>query len=346
MGQVMRITQVMLSKGWGGAERIYIDLVKGLAEQGVQVQAIMDGRFSKRDQLEGIDNVFPAYVRPFSHWDIFAAFKLHDAVSRFSPDVIHCHLSRAALMGGVAAKKLSVPVVVTTHNNIKLKYCRNINNFLVLTESQRAYLLGNGVNDRAIDKIPNFSNFEPVVEVVKRDVPVFVAYGRMVPKKGFEDLLRAFQLVVQDQPDAKLVIGGDGFEKEKLVALVDELALSQQVEFSGWVEDVKEFLAQGSVFVLPSRDEPFGIVLLEVMASGLPIVTTKTGGACEILTDQTAFFAELGDPLSLGQAMLSGLTDTNAWNKAIAALALFNQRYRKDSVIPRTIEYYGNMSSH
>ena len=67
----MRITQIMFSKGWGGAERIFIDLVKGLAEQGVQVQAVMDARFPKRDQLEGLVNVFPVYVKPFSHWDFF-----------------------------------------------------------------------------------------------------------------------------------------------------------------------------------------------------------------------------------------------------------------------------------
>ena len=342
----MKVTQVMLSKGWGGAERIYIDLVKGLAEQGVQVQAIMDERFPKKDQLEGIENVFPSYVRPFSHWDFFAAFKLYEVVNQFAPDVVHCHLSRAALMGGGAAKRLSVPAVVTTHNNIKLKYCRNINSFLVLTESQRAYLHGKGVNETFIEKIPNFSNFEPVTEIVKRDAPVFVAYGRMVPKKGFEDLIRAFQRVVQEQPEAKLVIGGDGAEKEKLIALVNELGLDQQVEFIGWIDDVKTFLAQGSVFVLPSRDEPFGIVLLEVMASGLPIVTTKTGGACEILTNETAYFAELADPLSLSQAMLQGLTDRRSWDKAIAALALFNDSYRKQSVIPRTIEYYRTISSH
>jgi len=96
----MRIIQVMLSKGWGGAERIYFDLVKSLAEQGVQVQAVMDERFPKKDQLEGVENVIPAYVRPFSHWDFFAAFKLYDTVHQFAPDVIHYHLCRAALMGG------------------------------------------------------------------------------------------------------------------------------------------------------------------------------------------------------------------------------------------------------
>lgn len=340
----MKVTQVMLSKGWGGAERIYIDLVKGLAEQGVQVQAVMDECFPKKDYLEGVENVFPSYVRPFSHWDFFAAFKLYEAVNQFGPDVIHCHLSRAALMGGGAAKRLSVPAVVTTHNNIKLKYCRNINNFLVLTESQRDYLLGNSVNETVINKIPNFSNFESVTEVVKRETPVFVAYGRMVPKKGFEDLMRAFQLLLQDQPEATLVIGGDGPEKETLIALMNELGLDQQVEFIGWIDDVKKFLAQGAVFVLPSRDEPFGIVLLEVMASGLPIVSTKTGGACEILADETAYFAELADPVSLSQAMLLGLTDARSWDKAIAALALFNDSYCKKSVIPRIIAYYRHLS--
>lgn len=343
----MKVTQIMLSKGWGGAERIFIDLVKGLAEQGVQVQAIMDARFPQRRQLEGVDNVHPVYVRAFSHWDFFAANKLTRAVSDFSPDVIHCHLSRGALMGGRAATKIAVPAVVTTHNNIKLKYCRNIHQFLVLTESQRHYLRSNGISDSAITKIPNFSNFEPVAEVVKKivkeDAPVFVAYGRFVPKKGFEDLLHAFQRVLQQQPEARLIIGGDGGEKEKLRQRVSSLKLEQGVRFVGWISDVKAFLSQGTVFVLPSRDEPFGIVLLEVMASGVPIVTTKTGGACEILTDKTAYFAELADPVSLAGAMLQAITDPQRQGKAEAALALFNHHYRKNSVIPKTLAYYHSL---
>jgi glycosyltransferase involved in cell wall biosynthesis len=339
----MKVTQIMLSKGWGGAERIFIDLVKGLAEQGVQVQAIMDARFPQRQQLEGVDNVHPVYVRPFSHWDFFAANKLTRAVSDFSPDIIHCHLSRGALMGGRAAKKLSVPAVVTTHNNIKLKYCRNIHQFLVLTESQRRYLTSNGVSDSTITKIPNFSNFEPVIEVIKREAPVFVAYGRFVPKKGFDDLLHAFHKVLQKQPNATLIIGGDGGEKEKLLQLVSSLKLEQHVSFVGWISDVKAFLSQGTVFVLPSRDEPFGIVLLEVMASGVPIVTTRTGGACEILTDETAYFAELADPTSLGEAMVQAIVDPQRQSKAEAALALFNQHYRKNSVVPKTLAYYQSL---
>jgi len=343
MSLPMRISQVMLSKGWGGAERIFIDLVKGLAEQGVQVQAIMDERFPKKDQLEGIANVFPVYMRAFSHWDFFAAHKLKQAIKQFSAELVHCHLSRAALMGGKAAAKLSIPSVVTTHNNIKLKYCRDIQRFLILTESQRQYLFANGVSADAITKIPNFSNFEPVTELQPRSAPVFVAYGRMVPKKGYEDLVRAFQRVLQQQPGARLIIGGDGQEKDKLLALVDGLNLAQQISFSGWIDDVSQFLAQGSVFVLPSRNEPFGIVLLEVMASGLPIVTTKTGGAIEILSDDTAYFAELENPASLAEAMLQGLNDKQRWYKAAQALSLFNDSYRKGSVIPLTIDYYRSL---
>ena len=342
----MKVTQIMLSKGWGGAERIFIDLVKGLAEQGVQVQAIIDARFPQRQRLEGVNNVYPVYVRPFSHWDFFAANKLTRAVRDFSPDVIHCHLSRGALMGGRAAKKIAVPAVVTTHNNIKLKYCRNIHQFLVLTESQRHYLTSNGISDSIITKIPNFSNFEPVTRVnaaTKRDAPVFVAYGRFVPKKGFDDLLHAFQRVLQQQPDARLIIGGDGGEKEKLLQLASSLKLEQHVSFVGWISDVKAFLSQGTVFVLPSRDEPFGIVLLEVMASGVPIVTTKTGGACEILSDETAYFAELADPVSLAEAMAQAVTDPQRQGKAEAALALFNHHYRKNSVIPKTLAYYHSL---
>ncbi len=248
-------------------------------------------------------------------------------------------------MGGRAAAKLSLPAVVTTHNNIKLKYCRNIDSFLVLTESQRDYLRGHGVSDELITKIPNFSNFQPVTEIVETEAPVFVAYGRMVPKKGFADLIRAFRSIVDKQPDAKLVIGGDGEERGKLQQLATELDLQQQVSFVGWIADVKAFLAQGAVFVLPSRDEPFGIVLLEVMACGVPIVTTRTGGACEILSAETAYFADVADPASLSGAMALALGDPERSKRAEAALTLFNRCYRKTSVIPKTIEYYQSLST-
>ncbi len=339
----MRITQIMLSKGWGGAERIFIDLVKGLAEQGIQVQVIMDRRFQQKNQLEGIDNITPSFIRPLSHIDFIAAAKLCKKIKQFAPDVVHCHLSRGALMGGRAAAKLTLPAVVTTHNNIKLKYCRNINHFIVLTEAQRDYLEGQGVSGEVIAKIPNFSNFKPVSEIKKRTNPVFVAYGRMVPKKGFVDLIHAFRLIAEKQPDAKLLIGGEGVGRDELQKLLREFGLQQQVSFVGWVEDVKQHLEQGAVFVLPSRDEPFGIVLLEVMACAVPIVTTKTTGACEILSDETAYFADVSNPVSLSSAMALALQSPERWQKAEAALALFKRHYRKGSVIPTTIEHYQNI---
>ncbi len=343
----MRISQVMLSKGWGGAERIFIDLVRGLAEQGVVVQAIVDERFQQKSQLEDSDNIVLSCVRAHSHWDLFAGAKLYRQVRRFNPDLVHCHLSRAALMGGRVAAKLSRPAVVTTHNNIKLKYCRHIDQFLVLTESQRDYLRSQGVSDSRVTKIPNFSNIEVVDRAVSLEAPLFVAYGRMVPKKGFADLICAFRSVVDQRADARLLIGGDGGERRALEKLVAELDLAQQVDFVGWVADVKVFLARGAVFVLPSRDEPFGIVLLEVMARGVPIVTTRTGGAGEILSDETAYFADVADPASLSQAMLRALrSEKERRQKAQQALALFRRSYRKESVIPRTIEYYRRLFHH
>ncbi len=336
----MKITQIMLSKGWGGAERIFIDLVKGLAERDIQVQAIMDKRFKQKSQLEHVADVYPFHIRPLFHWDFLAANRLHRAIKEFSPDIVHCHLSRAALMGGSAAGRLSLPAVTTTHNNMKLKYCRKIDRFLVLTENQRSYLTSQGIENSAITKIPNFSNVEPVAEVEKKLDPVFVAYGRMVPKKGFDDLIHAFSLLKKRNPRIKLLLGGDGAQKDKLHRLTLELGVEQQVHFVGWIDNVREFLSQGTVFVLPSRDEPFGIVLLEAMANGLPIVTTKTGGACEILGDETAYFSEIADPVSLSKAMERALSAPECWSKAEAALMLFNARYRKNSVIPRIISYY------
>ena len=96
------------------------------------------------------------------------------------------------------------------------------------------------------------------------------ALGRFVKKKGFDTLLEAFASL-RKESNVKLTIGGDGPERNALKQLAMDLDISDKVEFVGWVEDVAEFLSGSDLFVLPSREEPFGIVILEAMAVGIPL---------------------------------------------------------------------------
>lgn len=116
---------------------------------------------------------------------------------------------------------------------------------------------------------------------------VIVSVGRFVYKKGFDILIKAFADVVKKYCDAKLIIAGDGPEKNKCEQLAEKLGVRGQIEFLGSVsnKDIASVFAQGKVFVCPSRNEPFGIVVLEALAMGIPVIATDSGGITEILGD-------------------------------------------------------------
>jgi len=118
--------------------------------------------------------------------------------------------------------------------------------------------------------------------------PVVLALGRVEHRKGFDLLLEAFARA--DVPvDTRLVIGGDGSELEPLQALAARLGLAGSVEFPGRLSRsaVAAALSEATVFVVPSRVEPFGIVVLEGWRAGVPVIATRHGGPAEFVTDGT-----------------------------------------------------------
>ena len=124
--------------------------------------------------------------------------------------------------------------------------------------------------------IPCFSRVEPVSEVVDRSriIKIFAA-GRFVRKKGFDFLLKAIPEVLASDCRIQFQIAGDGPEFDELKRLQTELDLEDKVQFLGFRNDVPQLMKQSDLFVLPSLSEPFGIILLEAMATGTPIVTTR-----------------------------------------------------------------------
>jgi glycosyltransferase involved in cell wall biosynthesis len=112
--------------------------------------------------------------------------------------------------------------------------------------------------------------------------------GRVVHKKGFDLLLEAFAAIAGDHADVGLVIGGDGPARVGLTARAVELGLGERVALSGVLSrgQVAWAMANATVFVLPSRVEPFGIVVLEALRAGRPVVASTRGGAREIVTHE------------------------------------------------------------
>lgn len=344
----MKVVQLMLSRSWGGAERHVVDLCVRLQQHGVDVELVCRPEFIKDHGHHLHDLGYVTSVVAANNGDFRTYWHLWRRWRKSPPDLVHMHLSRATGIGSRLCRWLGIPSLATTHNNIRTKYFPGEQRFIATTHAQKRYLIGHGISAGQIRVIPNFSLFEPVekIQLIPQQSPTFVSYGRFVPKKGFGVLLDAFKAVVAKRADAVLLIGGSGTLEEELKDQARSLGLGSAVQFVGWVSDPSEFLSQGDVFVLPSLDEPFGIVLLEAMAKGVTIVTSRASGPQEVLTDDNAWFAKLGSSDSLAGAMLDAITDREkSARNAETSLELYKNRYRAETVVPRIIEYYGDVLS-
>lgn len=136
--------------------------------------------------------------------------------------------------------------------------------------------------------------------------PAILAVGRLSREKGMDDLVRAFARVAR--PDAHLTLLGDGPDRAALTALIGELGLGGRVEIVGWHEDPTAYYRAARLVVVPSRTEAFGMVVVEALAHGLPIVSTTCGGPAEILAGgRFGQLVGIGDVAAMAAAIETAL---------------------------------------
>lgn len=134
--------------------------------------------------------------------------------------------------------------------------------------------------------------------------PLLVAVGRLDPQKDLGSLLAALPEILPAAPAARLLILGEGPERAALEAAARGAGLGERVLFRGLVPDVVPYLQAADVFVLPSRAEGMPNALLEAMAAGLPCVSSRVGGALDLITPgRNGLLVEPGDPAALGAAV-------------------------------------------
>lgn len=345
----MRITQIMLGKGFGGAERSFVDTSLSLASRGHKVQAICHRKFTKHALLENVKNLELEAIRAGGELDFLTPLRIEKLIRQFKPEVVHTQLKRAAWHGGRAGFRARVPVVAKLHNYVSLDRYRYVHTLIGTTEDQRRYAIEQQWPENRVTVIPNFSRVPPAKEVrdFTSDTPInFLTYGRYVEVKGFDLLLRAFKQVLDAGIDARLMIGGGGRDSEALNRLAKDLNISEKVTLDVWIDDAVAALDNCDLFVLSSRSESFGIVLLEAMARGVPIISTKAKGPQQLLDNTTTFFADLDSVNSLAAAMLSASRNPcKAHDKAVKALTTYRTIYHESAVLPLLENLYTSVAT-
>ena len=138
--------------------------------------------------------------------------------------------------------------------------------------------------------------FKPPVARRSRDDFILASVCVLVKRKRMDRLLQAFSKAFEGQKKVRLIIGGDGPERPRLQELAGELGLEKQVSFRGLMtrEQVRNLFQQAHVVVSSSSSETFGVTLIEAMACGIPVVTTRSGGPESFVNDRNGVVVEGG----------------------------------------------------
>ncbi|WP_092047891.1 glycosyltransferase [Planctomicrobium piriforme] len=175
-----------------------------------------------------------------------------------------------------------------------------------------------------------------------RNEPTAISVARLSPEKDYATLLHAMQLVIQHEPRFRLLLVGDGSERARLEQLATELDIRQHIEFLGERKDVPDLLRKAGFFVSSSKTEGISLTLLEAMAVGLPIVTTRVGGNPEIVVEgETGKLAPAQKPEALAAAIREMLDEQPLWpTMADAARKRVEQHFNVRNMVSQYEDLY------
>ena len=281
----MRVFNVMLGWAHGGLEQAAIDYAEMLALNGDKVVTIGHPSGWMREHLPVHFDFMP--LRCWTDYDPIANWRLRSAVQRRRPDVAIAHGTRAmryiARLSGV--KKIGV-----LHNTRFKPDMAAMDEFIAVSP-RVAEAAAARFPDKSIEIVPNMVRVrDAVTRPLFRSPPILGSLGRLHRNKGYDVLLQALASPEVRSHPWMFVLGGDGPERASLEQQALALGISDRMRFVGWVSDRHAFFNGLDVFVLPSREEPFGIVLIEAMAEALPVIVTDTDGPSFIVRDQATGF--------------------------------------------------------
>jgi glycosyltransferase involved in cell wall biosynthesis len=280
------------------------------------------------------------------------------------PDLIHAHCTwLAGLVATVISKKYGIPYILTEHSTHIQTGMTDKDRPLyqdALSSASRIIAVSSPLKNLLASKIPidpgsvkvipnfiDFDFFKPSENGLRNNTEPYIILTVcfLESKKRVDRLVEAFQTFLFVCPQALLYIGGDGNETTILKAKVRAAGIENHVRFLGFLDrqGVRNALSHASLFVLPSEVETFGVVLIEAMAMGVPVVATKSGGPEDIITSETGELAERNTD-SLLHAMKRAY-EKKQWYDHRRIRAVAQERFSKEAVAHSYIELYNDVVS-
>lgn len=353
----------------GGAENQVALLVENWSLQGHHVEVAghripsgMHGVGQVRIRMHGI-RVIHGFGRPGRALSYFFAISLLLRRIQKNFDIIYCRgLGDAAVsicllkeIGWVALPMISTPINAKGFGDahfvrsipghaflVKLigRHCEAVNIIVPSIESDLQEL---GVIGPLVSRIPNGVSVNHAVSRKKvNEIRVLTFTGRLTWQKGLDVLIASSNILKEEKMPFRCEIYGDGPEAERLAEMAERFGVSRQICFCGPKarKEIRNYLSQADVFVLPSRYEGMSNAVLEAMEVGMPIIATSCGGVDTYISEAIGWVCRPGDPDELADAMRKALTapPDALLRMGVCARALIKEKFEIKSISQKNID--------
>jgi glycosyltransferase involved in cell wall biosynthesis len=353
----------------GGSERVLINLLKGLHRSEFSItlvlyEGVFDYPMPGDVKLRILNIATGRNIFKLTASFVLKILRLVGLMRKESPDVILSLISStnatvtiARLLSGIRCRLIvsehthpSVNLGNELYGNVTKRFIKRCypraDRIVAVSEGIKQDLIHNfGVREAKIAMIYNPINIEEIEVLSTEDVehpwfregiPVVISVGRLTKQKGYPYLLKAFSMVRRSL-ECRLVILGEGEDKENLVKTAIELGLKKDVEFMGFQQNPFKYMARSSFFVLSSLYEGFGNVIVEAMALGLPVISTDCpSGPSEIIEHRmNGLLVPVKDAEALARAILDIAGNNVLRNELSAGARLRARSFTLDKIVEK-----------
>jgi glycosyltransferase involved in cell wall biosynthesis len=332
--QKIKVCHLISGDLWAGAEVQACTLLTALKEEAsLDLTAIVlnEGRLTGQLRAEGVETLVIDETR-HGFGQIYK--KLREELTDRKIDILHSHRYKENILAARLKKAgLTRYLVQTVHgtgerfkglNRLKMKVYNYLNSRQTKAYFDRVIAVSKDIHGLYDNKLPKgrtvtihnavaaerLQPTRPVAEMrrelkIGSDSPVIGTAGRLVPVKGYDLFLEAARFIIEDKPEAVILIAGDGPLMGELKQRATALGIDNNVRFLGFREDIVDILNCLDIFVMSSHHEGIPMVLLEAMALRKPVVSTAVGGVREVIKDNlSGLLVKPGDVKALALACL------------------------------------------
>lgn len=355
----MKITLVIDKLIAGGAERVLVNLAEGFAEEGHQISVVTLSPSSS--DFYSLSSKIPRtaldIAKPTRHilqtlWNApRRLFNLRRAILKSRPDVVISFMNPVTSLTILALSGKSIPVVVveqgSPHHFPDTKRNTHLRRWLypfashLITPSRPTDAQFSWLSPKKRAVIPNPLPplnilLEGGVSILNPSKKHILAMGRLAEQKGFDCLIKAFQKIAPHYPEWDFTIIGEGPQRPYLENLIEKSPISGRIFLPGVLKNPFPTLTSADLFILPSRFEPFGNVIIEAMVCSVPVIATKCDGPLEIIQDEVdGLLVEIEDIEGLAGAIQKLISNETLRNHLVTNGLKTAEKYTLANIIPQ-----------